>query len=196
MSLQLNLTSSVINQSFEVLFFFFPPSLPCFFPGAIFCPLLVFSTFIPLNSDSGGILSVVILSGLNFRLVSKELFYLCFNKALGESNSEDRVLAAASSPAKHSQPLLPQDKSSYLHAPPQPAALLAQVLHGNMERDSIPPTQLPPGRKSQRPKTQTLDDDTHSIGPAYLCPCRSPLSPRAYGLWQSPLLPCKPSYTF
>jgi len=102
-------------------FFFFSPSLPCFFPGAIFSPLLVFSTFIPLNSVSGGILSVVILSGLNFRLVSKELFYLCFNKALGESNSEDRVLAAASSPAKHSQPLLPQDKSSYhLHATPHP----------------------------------------------------------------------------
>ena len=108
-------------QSFEVLFFFLSPSLPCFFPGAIFSPLLVFSTFIPLNSVSGGILSVVILSGLNFRLVSKELFYLCFNKALGESNSEDRVLAAASSPAKHSQPLLPQDKSSYhLHATPHP----------------------------------------------------------------------------
>ena len=116
LSLQLNLTSSVINQSFEVLFFF--PSLPCFFPGAIFSPLLVFSTFIPLNSDSGGILSVTILSGLNFRLVSKELFYLCFNKALGESNSEDKFLEAVSSPVKHSQPLLPQDKESYhLHAP-------------------------------------------------------------------------------
>lgn len=114
-----------------------------------------------------------ILSGLNFRLVSKELFYLCFNKALGESNSEDKFLEAVSSLVKHFQPLLPQEKSDklsyHLHAP-QLAVLLAQVLHGSMEGDSIPPTQLPPGQKSQRPKTQTLDDeDTDSTGPAYIC---------------------------
>ena len=106
-----------------------------------FSPLLVFSTFIPLNSDSGGILSVAILSGLNFRLVSKELFYLCFNKALGESNSEDKFLEAVSPPVKHFQPLPPQEKSdklSYHLYAPQLAVLLVPVLHGSMEGDSIP----------------------------------------------------------
>lgn len=111
-------SNQLCNQSVLWGSSFFPSCL-VFFPGAIFSPLLVFSTFIPLNSDSWGILSVAILSGLNFRLVSKELFYLCFNKALGESNSEDKFLEAVSSPVKHSQPLLPQDKQSYhLHAPP------------------------------------------------------------------------------